>query len=79
VNDKEKLVARQLDEGDLFGVRALEAGYFGGVAQSRPSSPAPSTSSYVLSPNTNVVNWGDRGAHSASSSVTDVTAETESC
>jgi len=73
VNDKEELVTRQLDEGDLFGVRALEAGYFGGVSQSRPSSPAPSTSSYVLSPNTNVINWGER-THSASSSVTDVTA-----
>ncbi|KAF4313779.1 hypothetical protein GTA08_BOTSDO00611 [Botryosphaeria dothidea] len=34
---------RARDEGDLFGIRALEAGYYGGVAQSRPSSPAPSS------------------------------------
>ncbi|KAK0659662.1 hypothetical protein DIS24_g3912 [Lasiodiplodia hormozganensis] len=34
---------RAKDEGDLFGVRALEAGYYGGVAQSRPSSPSPSS------------------------------------
>ncbi|KAG9228831.1 hypothetical protein BJ875DRAFT_355174, partial [Amylocarpus encephaloides] len=46
-DDREMLNTRQLDEGDLFGVRALEGGYFGGVAQSRPNSPTPS---YVLSP-----------------------------
>jgi hypothetical protein len=61
-------VGRQLEEGDLFGGRALEHGYFGDVAQSRPSSPAPS---YVLSPSTTVVDWGETGKHSASSSVTD--------
>ncbi|PMD63830.1 uncharacterized protein K444DRAFT_499485, partial [Hyaloscypha bicolor E] len=54
--DKEKLVRREkkLGEGDLFGVRALEHGYFGGVAQSRPSSPTPS---YRLAPNTALVDW----------------------
>ncbi|KAI1000880.1 hypothetical protein K3495_g7318 [Podosphaera aphanis] len=39
--DKEKLVGdRKLDEGDLFGVRAIQAGFFGGVSQSRPNSPS---------------------------------------
>lgn len=40
------LNGREKDEGDLFGVRAIEAGFFGGVAQSRPSSLAgtPNTS-----------------------------------
>ena len=27
-----------MDEGDLFGIRAIESGYYGGVAQSRPTS-----------------------------------------
>lgn len=39
-----ELNARELDEGDLFGVRAIQSGYFGGVAQSRPSSAAGSHS-----------------------------------
>ncbi|KAF8854294.1 hypothetical protein BDZ45DRAFT_45135 [Acephala macrosclerotiorum] len=56
-SDKEKLVAkRKMGEGDYFGVRALEHGYFGGVAQtSRPSSPA---SVYKLDPNAKLVDWG---------------------
>ncbi|KAH7061116.1 hypothetical protein B0J12DRAFT_564973 [Macrophomina phaseolina] len=41
--DRLALNERSKDEGDLFGVRALEAGYYGGVAQSRPSSPSPSS------------------------------------
>ncbi|GME35093.1 hypothetical protein GTA08_BOTSDO00611 [Neofusicoccum parvum] len=41
--DQLALNDRQKDEGDLFGIRALEAGYYGGVAQSRPSSPTPSS------------------------------------
>ena len=35
-----ELNKRELDEGDLFGIRAIQSGYFGGVAQSRPSSVA---------------------------------------
>ena len=35
---------RELDEGDFFGVRAIESGYYGGVAQSRPTSAAGSHS-----------------------------------
>ncbi|KAH6705144.1 hypothetical protein BKA61DRAFT_739577 [Leptodontidium sp. MPI-SDFR-AT-0119] len=67
-SDKEKLVGQGVREGDLFGVRAIEHGYFGGVSQSRPTSPTPS---YVLSPDTPVVDWskgGKLGGHSASSS-----------
>jgi hypothetical protein len=33
---------RERDEGDLFGVRAIEAGYYGGVIQSQPASLAGS-------------------------------------
>ncbi|MCJ1443305.1 MAG: hypothetical protein MMC23_003803 [Stictis urceolatum] len=36
---------KQTEEGDLFGVRALESGFFGGVAQSQPSSRAASPTS----------------------------------
>jgi len=33
---------RVKDEGDLFGIRAIEAGFYGGVAQSTPVSRAAS-------------------------------------
>jgi len=33
---------REKDEGDLFGIRAIEAGFYAGVAQSRPTSRAGS-------------------------------------
>lgn len=36
------LNVRQMEEGDLFGIRAIESGYFGGIAQSRPVSPTGS-------------------------------------
>ena len=54
--DREKLVrrAKKPGEGELFGVRALEHGYTGGVAQSRPSSPTPS---YRLAPNATLTDW----------------------
>ncbi|KAL8793002.1 MAG: hypothetical protein Q9195_004406 [Heterodermia aff. obscurata] len=38
--ERVELNKRELDEGDLFGIRAIQSGYFGGVAQSRPSSVA---------------------------------------
>jgi hypothetical protein len=66
--DKEKLVRRQkkkLGEGDLFGVRALEHGFTGGVAQSRPSSPSPS---YRLAPNATLVDWSKAPKPGSSSS-----------
>lgn len=33
------LQMREKDEGDLFGIRAIEAGFFGGITQSEPNSP----------------------------------------
>lgn len=38
--ERVELNKREPDEGDLFGIRAIQSGYFGGVAQSRPSSIA---------------------------------------
>ncbi|KAF8467423.1 hypothetical protein BDZ91DRAFT_793771 [Kalaharituber pfeilii] len=58
-NEEEQNLKRdEEDEGDLFGIRALEKGFFGGVAQSRPvtpiasrsQTPAPSSSSLTLVP-----------------------------
>lgn len=52
--DTLELNQREKDEGDLFGIRAIEAGFFAGVAQSRPTSRAgsiidhPSMSSSTL-------------------------------
>ncbi|KAM3087990.1 hypothetical protein ACMFMG_002055 [Clarireedia jacksonii] len=51
--ETEKLNERELDEGDLFGVRAIERGYFGGVSQSRTNSPAQSM--FSPTPSTSVV------------------------
>lgn len=42
--ERVELNARELDEGDLFGIRAIQSGYYGGVAQSRPVSAAGSVS-----------------------------------
>jgi hypothetical protein len=63
--DKPARPGKRLGEGDLFGVRALEHGYFGGVAQSRPSSPTPS---YRLAPNATLVDWGKAPKPGSSSS-----------
>lgn len=43
--DEHTLVKRELDEGDLFGIRALEAGFTGGVHQpgTRPTTPVMGT------------------------------------
>lgn len=41
---------RQEDEGDLFGIRALEKGFYGGVPQSRPVTPVSITSSTIPPP-----------------------------
>ncbi|KAL8716409.1 MAG: hypothetical protein Q9220_000316 [cf. Caloplaca sp. 1 TL-2023] len=49
--ERVELNKREPDEGDLFGIRAIQSGYFGGVAQSRPSSVA-STSPEDSSANT---------------------------
>ncbi|KAH7076286.1 hypothetical protein FB567DRAFT_157463 [Paraphoma chrysanthemicola] len=55
VQDTVELNQREKDEGDLFGIRAIEAGFYAGVAQSRPTSrsgsvvglPTMSTSTLV--------------------------------
>ena len=53
----EQIVAKRLstvEEGDLFGIRAIQSGFYGGVAQSAPSSPmtsrAPSIYNQPTSP-----------------------------
>lgn len=46
-DDLVELNQREKDEGDLFGIRAIEAGFFGGVSQSRPTSRA---GSYIENP-----------------------------
>lgn len=43
--DTVELNQREKDEGDLFGIRAIEAGFYAGVAQSRPTSRAGSVMS----------------------------------
>ncbi|KAL8945085.1 MAG: hypothetical protein Q9216_000069 [Gyalolechia sp. 2 TL-2023] len=50
--ERVELNKREPDEGDLFGVRAIQSGFFGGVAQSRPSSLAESNSPEGSSSNT---------------------------
>lgn len=40
--DQVELNRREKDEGDLFGIRAIEAGFYAGIAQSRPTSRAGS-------------------------------------
>ncbi|KAL9031056.1 MAG: hypothetical protein Q9196_000889 [Gyalolechia fulgens] len=50
--ERVELNKREPDEGDLFGVRAIQSGFFGGVAQSRPSSLAGSNSPGGSSANT---------------------------
>ena len=57
--DTVELNQREKDEGDLFGIRAIEAGFYAGVAQSRPTSragsivghPNASSSTLVANPN----------------------------
>ena len=52
--DQVELNQREKDEGDLFGIRAIEAGFYAGIPQSRPTSRAgsiagsPSMSSSTL-------------------------------
>lgn len=73
-----ELNKREPDEGDLFGVRAIQSGFFGGVAQSRPSSVAASESPEGSSSNTLLGSHGSPklGAQSPMSSVTTLPLET---
>lgn len=70
-----ELNQREKDEGDLFGVRAIEAGFYAGIPQSRPTSRA---NSFVGSPSMSTSTLVGGGGldtpkintHSMSSSVT---------
>lgn len=68
-----ELNQREKDEGDLFGIRAIEAGFYAGIPQSRPTSRAgsiagsPSMSSSTL---IGGFNSPKVQTHSMSSSVT---------
>jgi hypothetical protein len=44
--DQVALTQREEDEGDLFGIRALEKGFYGGVAQSPTTTPAMSIATF---------------------------------
>lgn len=52
------LTDREKDEGDYFGVRALEAGFYAGVAQSAPTSRANSVIGSPLMSNSTLVGGG---------------------
>ncbi|ESZ96369.1 hypothetical protein SBOR_3252 [Sclerotinia borealis F-4128] len=73
---QERLNIEDLGEGDLFGIRAIERGFFGGVSQSRSNSPAqsmfgpPSTTvTDLLEPPRNVESVRDSSTASSSSSL----------
>ncbi|KAL9014080.1 MAG: hypothetical protein Q9173_001251 [Seirophora scorigena] len=75
--ERVELNKREPDEGDLFGIRAIQSGYFGGVAQSRPSSIAGSVSPEGSSSNTLLGSHASPklAAHSPMSSVTTLPLE----
>ncbi len=67
-DDNVELNLREKDEGDLFGIRAIEAGFYAGVAQSRPTSRR--TSIQEKSNTTSIVsNNSPFHAHSSNNSV----------
>jgi hypothetical protein len=55
--EQAELNTREKDEGDLFGIRAIEAGFYAGIPQSRPTSransPSPSSVLGRISPGPN--------------------------
>ncbi|CZT48391.1 uncharacterized protein RSE6_09076 [Rhynchosporium secalis] len=53
-SDQEKRVPWAVEGVDLFRGQTIEQGHFNEASRTRPSSPSPS---YVLSPNTLVVDW----------------------
>lgn len=68
--ERVELNKREPDEGDLFGVRAIQSGFFGGVAQSRPTSLADSNSPEGSSSNTLLGSHSSPKNQSPMSSVT---------
>jgi hypothetical protein len=73
-DDTVELNQREKDEGDLFGIRAIEAGFYAGVAQSRPTSragsvvglPNMSSSTLVGNPNSPLLKPSNLGTRSPS-------------
>lgn len=67
-----ELNRREKDEGDLFGIRAIEAGYFAGIPQSRPTSRAGSIVGGPTMSSTTLVGatFNSPKFHSTASSVT---------
>jgi len=67
---------REKDEGDLFGIRAIEAGFYAGIPQSRPTSSAGVTLAGTPSMSTNTLVGSLSSpspklqSHSVSSSIT---------
>ncbi|KAL8831625.1 MAG: hypothetical protein Q9170_005213 [Blastenia crenularia] len=70
--ERVELNKREPDEGDLFGIRAIQSGFFGGVAQSRPSSLAESQSPEGSSSNTLLGSYSSP-KHSGQSPMSSVT------
>ncbi|CAI6337310.1 unnamed protein product [Periconia digitata] len=71
--DQVELNQREKDEGDLFGVRAIEAGFFAGIPQSRPTSRAGSIAgSPSMSSTTLLGGLSSPKVQSMASSVTDL-------
>ncbi|KAF2821494.1 hypothetical protein CC86DRAFT_302989 [Ophiobolus disseminans] len=56
--DTVELNQREKDEGDLFGIRAIEAGFYAGVAQSRPTSRAGSVINHPAMSSSTLVGGG---------------------
>lgn len=54
----------------MFGIRALERGFYGGVAQSRPSTPNPNTSTTTLVPSAGNIPFGQKSNSATSSMIT---------
>lgn len=75
--DTVELNQREKDEGDLFGIRAIEAGFYAGVAQSRPTSragsivggPNMSSSTLVANPNSPLLKPNSMGGSTVSLSL----------
>ncbi|KAH6625873.1 hypothetical protein C7974DRAFT_209113 [Boeremia exigua] len=75
--DTVELNQREKDEGDLFGIRAIEAGFYAGVAQSRPTSragsivghPNMSSSTLVANPNSPLLKPHPNGGSTVSLSL----------